>query len=58
MAASDRFIFTVEGRGGHGAMPHLAADPVLAGSAIVMALQVRIWAGRGLQVRGAEAMLC
>ena len=41
MAASDRFIFTVEGRGGHGAMPHLAADPVLAGSAIVMALQVR-----------------
>lgn len=39
MAASDRFNFTVLGRGGHGAMPHLARDPVVAASAVVMALQ-------------------
>ncbi|GAX76830.1 hypothetical protein CEUSTIGMA_g4276.t1 [Chlamydomonas eustigma] len=39
MAASDRFSFVVQGRGGHGAMPHLAADPVVASSAIVMTLQ-------------------
>jgi IAA-amino acid hydrolase len=39
MAASDRFSFVVQGKGGHGAMPHLAADPVVAASAIVLALQ-------------------
>jgi len=39
MAASDRFAFTVVGKGGHGAIPHLAQDPVVAASAIVMALQ-------------------
>jgi IAA-amino acid hydrolase len=39
MAASDRFTFTVHGRGGHGALPHLAVDPVVAASAIVMSLQ-------------------
>jgi hippurate hydrolase len=30
---------TVKGVGGHGALPHLTADPVVAASAIVMALQ-------------------
>lgn len=39
MAASDRFEVTIVGRGGHGAMPHLAVDPVVAASAVVMALQ-------------------
>lgn len=39
MAAIDTAEITVEGQGGHGAMPHLARDPVVAASAIVMALQ-------------------
>jgi hippurate hydrolase len=39
MASSDNLDILVEGRGGHGAMPHEAADPVVAGSAIVMGLQ-------------------
>jgi amidohydrolase len=39
LAASDDFSITVSGRGGHAAQPHHAVDPVLAGSAIVMALQ-------------------
>lgn len=39
LAASDRFIAKVKGRGGHGAKPHLAVDPVLIGSHIVIALQ-------------------
>ncbi|MBI0434121.1 M20 aminoacylase family protein [Roseomonas sp. KE0001] len=39
MAASDSFGLTVRGRGGHGAMPHLAIDPVLIGAQIVGGLQ-------------------
>ena len=39
MASSDTVILTVHGKGGHGAMPQLAVDPVVAASAIVMALQ-------------------
>jgi len=39
MASSDNVTITLEGMGGHGAMPHRAVDPVVAGSAIVMALQ-------------------
>ena len=39
MAAAERFWVTIEGRGGHGAMPHLAIDPVVAGAAVVAALQ-------------------
>ncbi len=39
MASSDTVILTVRGKGGHGAMPQLAVDPVVAASAIVMALQ-------------------
>ena len=38
-AASDRFGITVRGRGAHAAWPHDGRDPVLAASAIVMALQ-------------------
>jgi hippurate hydrolase len=39
MASSDNVTITLHGTGGHGAMPHVAADPVVAGSAIVMGLQ-------------------
>jgi len=39
MASSDNVTITLDGSGGHGAMPHRAIDPVVAGSAIVMGLQ-------------------
>jgi len=39
MAAVDKFDIVVTGKGGHAAMPHLNRDPVLAGSALVVALQ-------------------
>ncbi len=39
MASSENIVVHIEGQGGHGAMPHLSADPVVAGSAIVMGLQ-------------------
>jgi hippurate hydrolase len=39
LASSDTATITVTGRGGHGAMPHLASDPVVAAASIVMALQ-------------------
>jgi hippurate hydrolase len=39
MASSDYATVTVEGIGGHGAMPHRAADPIVAAASIVMALQ-------------------
>ncbi len=39
MAAVDRFSIEIEGRGGHGAMPHQAADPILAAARIVESLQ-------------------
>ena len=42
MAAAGRWEAEVRGRGGHGAMPHLARDPVVAASAAVMALQTLV----------------
>ncbi len=39
MASSENILVHIEGKGGHGAMPHLGADPVVAGASIVMALQ-------------------
>lgn len=39
MASSENITITLHGKGGHGAMPHTAADPVVAGAAIVMGLQ-------------------
>jgi len=39
MASSDSATITVRGKGGHGAVPQLAVDPVVAASAIVLALQ-------------------
>ncbi|MEE1544389.1 MAG: amidohydrolase, partial [Alphaproteobacteria bacterium] len=34
MAAADEFRVTVQGKGGHGAMPHMATDPVPAAAAM------------------------
>ena len=39
MASSDEIEIVIEGRGAHAAMPHLGADPVLAGAAMVQSLQ-------------------
>ena len=39
LAASDEFAIAVSGRGGHAAQPHNTIDPVVAASAIVLALQ-------------------
>jgi len=39
MASADNVTIVLHGKGGHGAFPHLGADPVLAGASIVMALQ-------------------
>ena len=39
MASSDNVTITLQGIGGHGAMPHTTADPLVAASSIVMALQ-------------------
>ena len=38
-AAADQLYVTVRGRGGHGSMPHLAADPVPVAAEITLALQ-------------------
>lgn len=39
MASADEIYFTVKGKGGHGAMPELAVDPVVITSHIIIALQ-------------------
>lgn len=39
MAGADRFEITLIGRGGHAALPHQAVDVVVAGSALVQAVQ-------------------
>ena len=39
MAAVDTFEIHVKGRGGHGAMPHLTADPIVAAVGMVSAIQ-------------------
>jgi amidohydrolase len=39
MAASEDFHLTITGKGGHGAIPNLAIDPVLASAHVVAALQ-------------------
>ena len=62
MASSDYVGITIHGNGGHGAMPHRAADPVVAASSLVMALQdlgeivsaITSGVGSGLTKRGGE----
>jgi amidohydrolase len=39
MASADGFTVIIQGKGGHGAQPHLCVDPVMIGSQIVSALQ-------------------
>jgi len=39
MAAADKFAITLQGKGGHGASPFLAKDPVVAAAHIITALQ-------------------
>ncbi|MET3805707.1 hippurate hydrolase [Nakamurella sp. UYEF19] len=39
LAAADSVTVTLHGRGGHGSMPHLAADPIPVAAEIVLALQ-------------------
>jgi amidohydrolase len=39
MAGAEIFKIKVQGKGGHGAVPHLAVDPILAAAQIVSALQ-------------------
>jgi amidohydrolase len=39
MAGAEIFTIKVQGKGGHGAVPHLAVDPILAAAQIVSALQ-------------------
>lgn len=39
MASADRFDIQILGQGAHAAMPHLGADPVIAGAALVQAIQ-------------------
>ncbi|WP_279480776.1 M20 family metallopeptidase [Aureimonas sp. SK2] len=39
MAATDEFEVTIRGRASHAALPHEGSDPILAGAALVQALQ-------------------
>jgi hippurate hydrolase len=39
MAAADRIEITIDGRGGHGAHPHIAVDPVVVAGHIITATQ-------------------
>lgn len=39
MASTDEFFIDIQGRGGHGGMPHKTVDSVVAASALVMQLQ-------------------
>ncbi|CAE8607006.1 unnamed protein product [Polarella glacialis] len=42
LAGADFFEFRLEGRGGHGAMPHQAVDPIICGVAVVQSLQTLV----------------
>ncbi len=39
MGSSNEFKITIEGKGGHAAMPHLGQDPVVAAAALIQSLQ-------------------
>lgn len=39
MAATDMFDIFIEGKGGHGAMPHMTVDPIIAGVQLINAFQ-------------------
>jgi len=42
MAAADRFRVSIQGKGGHGARPQDAVDPIVVGAQIVVALQTLV----------------
>ncbi|MBN9416495.1 hypothetical protein ABS71_21210 [bacterium SCN 62-11] len=42
MAAADTFRVKIHGKGGHAAYPHESADPIVAASALIMALQTLV----------------
>jgi hippurate hydrolase len=42
MAGADIFVLTIDGKGGHAAMPHLTKDPVAAAGMCILALQTLI----------------
>lgn len=39
MASTDELYWTIKGRGGHGATPHMTIDPIVVASHVVVALQ-------------------
>jgi hippurate hydrolase len=39
MASTESFVITLEGKGGHAAMPHLARDPIIAAGHVITAAQ-------------------
>ncbi|NCZ58187.1 MAG: amidohydrolase, partial [Actinobacteria bacterium] len=42
MASSNEFVIDIQGKGGHAALPHNSADPIMAGIQIAQALQTII----------------
>ena len=42
MASADKLMLTVTGRGGHGASPHLAVDPIVTSAQVITALQTLV----------------
>jgi hippurate hydrolase len=41
-SSSDTAIITIEGKGGHGAMPHTTVDPVMVAAHLILALQTLV----------------
>lgn len=54
MASSDRVVVRFNGKGGHGALPHLAVDPMLPAAATVLALQTIV--GRNIDPNDAAVI--
>ncbi|WP_213640381.1 M20 aminoacylase family protein [Pseudomonas lalucatii] len=54
MASSDRVMIRFSGKGGHGALPHLAVDPMLPAAATVLALQAIV--GRNIDPNDAAVI--
>lgn len=42
MAASDRWRMVIRGTGGHGAMPHMTRDPLVAAAGVLLGLQTAV----------------
>lgn len=54
MAAIDTFRLIIEGQGGHGALPHQAADPIVAAASAILGLQTVV--SRGVDPREAAVV--